>query len=107
MLIIQLQFQFLTFINVPKKCERKEQAFNRITQSVLFLHHMKAQSGAHLGFSEGRSPNLGKGAYQYKTKRNEHKYTNTYTIFQGEIVNPFLVGAPGSFNFLNKKHGFW
>ena len=27
---------------------------------------MKAQSGAHLGFSEGRGPNLRKGAYQYK-----------------------------------------
>ena len=49
---------------------------------------MKARSGAHLGFSEGRSP-------------------NTCTKFQGEIVNPFLDGAPGNFSFLNKIHGFW
>ena len=68
---------------------------------------MKAQSGAHLGFSEGRSPNLRKGHTNIKRKRNEHKYTNTCTKFQGEIVNPFLVGAPGNFSFLNKIHGFW
>ena len=67
---------------------------------------MKAQSGAHFGFSEGRSPNLRKGAYQYKTKKKRNKYTNTCTKFQGEIVNPFLVGAPGNFSFLNKIHGF-
>ena len=31
---------------------------------------------------------------------------DTCTKFQGKIANHFLVGAPGSFSFLNKKHGF-
>ena len=68
---------------------------------------MKAQSGTHLGFSEGRSPTLIKRHTNIKRKRNEHKYTNTCTKFQGETVNPFLVEAPGNFTFLNKIHGFW
>ena len=54
-----------------KKFEKKEQTFNRIMQPILFLHHMKAQSGVHLGFSEGRGPNLRKGACQYKTKKKQ------------------------------------
>ena len=52
-----------------------------------------------------------------KTKQKQNKKIHTrylgnatYNICakcQGKIVNPTLVGAPGSFHFLNKKHDFW
>ena len=32
---------------------------------------------------------------------------NSCVKFHGKIVNPILVGAPGNFRFLNKRHGFW
>ena len=31
----------------------------------------------------------------------------TRAKFQGKIVNPTLVGAPGSVRFLNKRHWFF
>ena len=60
-----------------------------------------------LDFQRAGVQTLEKGHTNIKRKINEHKYTNTCTKFQGEIVNPFLVGAPGNFSFLNKIHGFW
>ena len=32
---------------------------------------------------------------------------NTCAKFHGETVKPTLVGAPGNFCFLNKRHSFW
>ena len=32
---------------------------------------------------------------------------NTCAKFQGKILNPTLVGAPGSLRFLNKRHWFF
>ena len=32
---------------------------------------------------------------------------STCSKFQGKLVNPTLVGAPGTFSFLNKRHSFW
>ena len=32
---------------------------------------------------------------------------NTCPKFEGKTVNTTLVGALGSFCFLNRRHGFW
>ena len=45
-----------------------------------------------------------------KIKKNLHTGIATYNTcakFQGKIVNPTLVGAPGSLRFLNKRHWFF
>ena len=46
-----------------------------------------------------------------KTKKSTGRFLdiatyNTYTKFQGKIVNPNLDGAPGSLCLLNKGHCF-
>ena len=42
-----------------------------------------------------------------KKKKQIKSTYNTCAKFQGKIVNPTLVGAPGSFRFLNKSHEFF
>ena len=47
-----------------------------------------------------------------KTKKSTNRFLgiatyNTCAKFQGKIVNPSLVGAPGSLRFLNKRHWFF
>ena len=47
-----------------------------------------------------------------KTKKSAYRFLDiaTYNIckkFQGKVVNPTLVGAPGSFCFLSKRYCFF
>ena len=47
-----------------------------------------------------------------KTKKSTHRFLSiaTYSTcagFQGKILNPTLVGAPGILRFLNKRHWFF
>ena len=47
-----------------------------------------------------------------KTKKSTHRFLdiatyNIYAKFQGKIVNPTLVEAPGSLRFLNKRNCFF
>ena len=56
-----------------------------------------------MNFQRAGVQTLEKGHTNIKRKRNEHKYTNTCTKFQGEIVNAFLVGAPGKYMAFGKE----